>query len=156
MYSQYNYYQNNNSNSQQQPQQPQQATSTANQVWNGQQWVSTTNNVANQQQQSYSQSATGSTQQVANGQGIVGQGGGGQSMVIKHGKTHAELVQHYTSCKFYVCYFESLCIYYYVHQIENSLFICSPYTPIPLISHLFQFVHTINIQTIIIGINNHK
>lgn len=101
MYSQYNYYQSNSNSSNQQPQQQQQTTSTANQVWNGQQWVSTNN--ATNQQQSYAQAASaGTTQQGANGQGIVG-GGSGQSMIIKHGKTHAELVQHYTSCKFYVC-----------------------------------------------------
>ena len=104
MYSQYNYHQSNSNSSNQQPQQQQQTTSTANQVWNGQQWVST-NNATNQQQQSYAQAASaGTTQQGANGQGIVGGGSGGQGgMIIKHGKTHAELVQHYTSCKFYVC-----------------------------------------------------
>jgi len=106
MYSQYNYYQNN-SNSQTQPQQ-QQMTSTANQVWNGQQWVSTTNNAITNQpvQQSYAQAAAQPQQGVggaAIGQGVGSGGQGG--MIIKHGKTHAELVQHYTSCKLCcVCY----------------------------------------------------
>ena len=105
MYSQYNYYQNN-SNSQQQPQQ---TTSTANQVWNGQQWVSTTANNATNQQQSYAQAATqpqqGNVGGAAIGQGVVGSASSQGGMIIKHGKTHAELVQHYTSCKLLYCVF---------------------------------------------------
>ena len=110
MYSQYNYYQSNSNSQQPQPQQ-QQTTSTANQVWNGQQWVSTTDQ---QQQQSYAQAAT----QPQQGGAAIGQGvgsGGGQGMIIKHGKTHAELVQHYTSCKFYVC----------MYWLDVSLRVCA-------------------------------
>ena len=153
MYSQYSYYQNNNpssstsTNNMTQQQQPQTAStsSTSNQVWNGQQWVpvaATTTTITQQQPVQpvsyYAQVATTTS-----------------NPIIKHGKTHAELVQRYTDCKLLLlylflscCSFDCLkCIFCEVHtkydhiissQLSRSLpyFLCSH-------THNFIFIHVI-------------
>lgn len=75
MYSQYSYYQNNSPATP--SRQPVQATITADQVWNGQQWIATATATA---PSSYAQAVAAAP----------------TPAIIKHGKTHSELVQHYT------------------------------------------------------------
>lgn len=151
MYSQYSYYQNNNpssstNNNMTQQQQPQTTTSsTSNQVWNGQQWVpvaATTTTTITQQQpvqpvSYYAQVATTSN----------------PNPIIKHGKTHAELVQRYTDCKLLLLYLFLLCCSFvclkcifcevhtkYDHIISSQLSRSLPYF---LFSHTHNFIHTI-------------
>lgn len=77
MYSQYSYYQNNSPavSSQQQHQ----STVVAGQVWNGQQWIATAP-VSAAAPPSYAQAVAPAP-----------------PAIIKHGKTHAQLVEHYTT-----------------------------------------------------------
>eukprot|EP00584_Thalassiosira_punctigera_P020707 CAMPEP_0172566522 /NCGR_PEP_ID=MMETSP1067-20121228/112140_1 /TAXON_ID=265564 ORGANISM="Thalassiosira punctigera, Strain Tpunct2005C2" /NCGR_SAMPLE_ID=MMETSP1067 /ASSEMBLY_ACC=CAM_ASM_000444 /LENGTH=98 /DNA_ID=CAMNT_0013357659 /DNA_START=17 /DNA_END=309 /DNA_ORIENTATION=- len=88
MYSQYSYYQNSVSAPSSQQQTQTATTTTSGQIWNGQQWIAATQQQPVAAAPSYAQAAAATATAAAPAP---------TAAVIKHGKTHAELIAHYTS-----------------------------------------------------------